>query len=86
MKLMALLPGDKVELPGTSRWAIYVGRVIPHPIYPTLALVIWRLDDGTWSHDALDPQQDVGNVTTRSNDKRQANLRWAFFNQKEVAQ
>jgi hypothetical protein len=54
-----LIPGDVVRLLGSNTLAIYVAQC-EHPIWPNLRLVIWKLDDGSWSHDALDAKQNVG--------------------------
>lgn len=55
--LSELRPGDEVHQDGQS--AVYVAQVT-HPVWPDLKLVIWRMRDGSWSHDALAPHQDVG--------------------------
>jgi len=50
-----------------------------HPIWPNLRLVIWRMGDGSWSHDALDFAQDVGTPEPSTPDERQTNLRRALL-------
>ena len=71
------IPGDFVQ--SGSNWAVYIART-QHPLYPKLQLVIWRLADGSWSHDALDPRQEVGEVIPfDSSEARVARLRDAFF-------
>lgn len=65
--VMSLIPGmqfDVPTLPGTpGGLSTYVAQT-QHPIYTGLRLVIWRMPEGhmvgDWSHDALDPRQDVG--------------------------
>lgn len=57
-RLIELFPGDEVQIAGTS--AVFVASSSPHPLFPALTLVVWRLDDGSWSHDALSVLQDVG--------------------------
>lgn len=69
-----LTAGDLVTNGGMS--AVFIIRG-PHPIWPGLALVIWRLDDGSWSFDALDFHQDVGDVTLPAG--RQERLRAALL-------
>ena len=69
----SLLPGDHVELMGMG--AIYVAQT-DHPLYPGLRLVVWKLDSGEWSHDALSAAQYVGEVDVRAG--RDANLRAAL--------
>ena len=64
MMVRNLTPGDRITLGDTS--AVFVGLVDPHPLYAGLVLVIWwidrdSVDPGRWSHDALSPNQDVGN-------------------------
>jgi hypothetical protein len=54
-----LQPGDLVTHSGMS--AVFITRT-PHPAWPALELVVWRLDDGTPSFDALAAAQDVGQV------------------------
>jgi len=61
---MDLTPGDRVALGG--QLATFVAAVSSHPLWPHLNMVIWKVDGETseaedrWSHDALDPRQDVG--------------------------
>jgi hypothetical protein len=57
MMVMDLQPGQRIHVGGMS--AIFVART-RHPIWPTMQLVVWKMDDGTWSHDALSMTQDVG--------------------------
>jgi hypothetical protein len=54
-----LRSGDVVTLADQS--AVFIASE-PHPEYPGLRLVIWKLDDGTWSLDALSNLQEVGDV------------------------
>lgn len=71
-----LIPGDEVTLPPES--AVYIAQC-EHPIWPRLRLVIWRLRDGSWSHDALLPAQEVGTVTDTTYDERRDRLRHALL-------
>jgi hypothetical protein len=71
-----LIPGDLVTQAGTS--AIFIARST-HPLWPNLQLVVWRLDDGSWSHDALDARQDVGDVEPAGDESRTARLRAALL-------
>lgn len=57
--LFELVPGDVVTLGGEI--GFYVART-RHPIWQHLELVIWRRPDGSWSHDALHREQDIGRV------------------------
>ncbi len=57
--LRDLTPGDVVVSGGDS--ATFVASM-PHPIWPQIALVVWKMADGSWSHDALDWRQDVGEL------------------------
>jgi hypothetical protein len=52
--------GDLVTNGGMS--AVHITH-IEHPAWPVLQLVVWRLQDGTLSLDALSPDQEVGDVT-----------------------
>lgn len=70
-----LLPGDEVELGGQR--AVFIAAV-PHPCWPRLRLVIWRLDDGSWSLDALAARQDVGEAAASSAAGRRARVQAAF--------
>jgi hypothetical protein len=74
-RLLDLIPGDEVTLAGRS--AVFIART-DHPLYSILDLVIWRLDDGSWSHDALDPRQEVGEVTPSDLATRIGRLRSAL--------
>jgi hypothetical protein len=70
-----LVPGQMFDMPFGDR-ATFIARSAPHPIYPSLALVIWWLDDGDgWSFDALSPAQDVGEALPSSPSERQARVR-----------
>jgi hypothetical protein len=69
-----LRPGDLVLNGGME--AVYIEHA-PHPLFPGLRLVIWRLGD-EWSFDAQDPRQDVGEVWLPSDvDARMERLRGA---------
>ena len=53
-----LVPGDLVVKESVGS-ATFIAKG-PHPKYPGLQLVIWKLEDGTWSLDALRWNQEVG--------------------------
>lgn len=67
-----LAPGDVVQ--GHT----FVQRA-PHPLYSSLQLVIWRLADGSWSHDALDQLQYVGEAEPATVEQRKQRLRDALL-------
>ena len=67
-----LTPGDVVVLDGGDS-ATFVART-RHPLYPHLELVVWRLADGSWSHDALHISQYVGKVQPADIFARKAQL------------
>lgn len=71
-RVSELLPGDLVSQGGMQ--AVFITHC-PHPVWPRLRLVIWRLDDGGWSHDALDADQDVGEAAPATSEERQHRLR-----------
>jgi hypothetical protein len=71
-----LLPGDLVTS-GTES-AVFVGSC-RHPLWPLLRLVIWRLGDGGWSHDALGMVQEVGEVSPATEAERTERLRAALI-------
>lgn len=75
-----LVPGDLVAIP-TGDSAVYVAQT-PHPLWPGLHLVIWRMPDGTWSHDALDARQVVGQVQESTLVERIGRLRWALLQER----
>lgn len=77
----SLTPGDRVHLAGMS--AVFVVRT-QHPLWPHLALVVWRLDTGEWSHDALDFRQDVGEPEPATPELRVANLRAALLHRSQL--
>jgi hypothetical protein len=52
-----LQPGDLVFNGADS--AVFVTST-PHPFWPSMQLVLWKMNDGTWSHDALVSYQEVG--------------------------
>lgn len=61
VRVADLVGGDVVALDG--RTATFIGRS-HHPKYSGLELVVWRLDDGATSLDALDVLQVVGDVVS----------------------
>jgi hypothetical protein len=71
----SLQPGDVVQI-GPER-ALFVAET-EHPIWQQLRLVVWRLTDGSWSHDALDARQVVGQVERSSRNTRDQRLRAAL--------
>jgi hypothetical protein len=60
-----------------GRSAVYVAQA-EHPLYAGLRLVVWKLDDGSWSHDALRPDQDVGEAAVTVPYQRVLRLRRAL--------
>jgi len=58
MMVYELTPGDVITV-GESR-ATFIART-QHPLYPSLCLVVWVLDNGQISLDALASVQDIGN-------------------------
>jgi len=60
-RVIDLVGGDVVQMEMSERSAVFIGRS-DHPMYPGLALVVWRLDNGGVSLDALSPLQVVGDV------------------------
>ena len=88
MRVQDLVPGMQIPHRGPyiglgSEVATFVARVDEHPVWPNLALVIWRMPDGwpsgVWSHDALSPAQDVGEPLPSTVEERQRNLRAALL-------
>lgn len=65
---MDLRPGDKVEVVGMES-PVFIGVISPHPMshynasFKHLWLVIWRMDNGEVSFDALSPMQNVGKLS-----------------------
>lgn len=76
VRVVDLRPGDVVRLSGGPS-GIFISSV-RHPVHPTLQLVVWRLEDGTWSHDALDARQVVGDRDDVDDDERGRRLRASF--------
>lgn len=76
-----LEPGDVVHFGAGEAVATFVA-VTGHPIWPSLALVTWRLGSpdgprGGWLHDALDWRQEVGSLLGGFD--RLGALRWALL-------
>jgi hypothetical protein len=65
MRVSELVPGDVIEFSGSR--GLYIAQA-EHPIWPALRLVVWRLEGGGWSHDALHPHQDVGRLIRHGGD------------------
>ncbi len=58
MRIRDLTPGDVVT--GTEEQAVYIGRIDPHPLHPSLSLVIWWLDrTSDYSFDALSAAMEL---------------------------
>lgn len=77
VKVEDLIPGQIVTAFGDVS-ATYVAQA-EHPIWPTHRLVIWRMADGSWYHDALSAGQVVGDAAPSSADERLRNLRTALL-------
>jgi hypothetical protein len=73
-----LIPGDTVVGPLPGMAATFVAET-EHPLFPGTQLVIWRMADGTWSHDALHASQEVGTTEPADAASRQAALRRALL-------
>ena len=73
-----LVPGDVVNGPLGIISATFVAST-DHPLYEGLQLVIWRMSDGSWSHDALRGDQEVGEPVSTDPDTRTAALRRALL-------
>jgi hypothetical protein len=87
MKLQQLQPGDKTRLVGGQE-AILVAIVSPHPLWPQLWMPIWWVLSNRpyWSHDALSPLQDVGEIVEpRDKQTQQDRLRSVLVNDKAAA-
>lgn len=76
VRIFELFPGDIVtrHAPEREVKAAFIGRT-RHPLWPHLDLVIWRLDDGSWSLDALLARQEVGLIKDTPPEKRNEILR-----------
>jgi hypothetical protein len=57
MKIRDLRPGDAIGE------AIFIAAT-PHPIWPSLELVVWKRFDGQIILDALRPDQELGHLIT----------------------
>lgn len=77
-RVIDLVPGCRVTVDQIKATATYIAQT-RHPLWPHLQLVIWKLDDGTWSHDALSPMQDVGRIEPFTAEQLQRNLRAALL-------
>lgn len=72
MRVIDLRPGDVVTEGNSKATIIMIAE--RHPIYPSMCLVIWRLDNGTVSFDALSPLQELGELVPVTADERNSNL------------
>ena len=64
MRVADLKPGQYIELAGKGATFL---MMTAHPINHGMALVVWQLDDGTWSFDCLSWMQDVGGADPDKN-------------------
>lgn len=84
-RIMDLQPGDVFRMPDLGlgdgqKEGIFVGR-LDHPLYGNLQLVLWRMADGTWHHDALSAFQELdhmGEVLEVTPKERRENVVKAF--------
>ncbi len=53
--------GDGLTMEGVEVTGTFIVQT-QHPAYPTLQLVVWRLSDGSWSFDALQADQYIGQI------------------------
>ena len=88
VRVMDLRPGMKVDYAGHT--AICIGTLSPHPLYPQLWMVIWKLLDARLesglSFDALNPLQVVGQKVYPDTDWcREQRLRMVLLNDREAA-
>lgn len=73
-----LVPGDILVGPDGERGTFI--QKAPHPIWPSLMLVIWRMEHGEWHHDALSILQELpGTVEPIQPAERLENLRDALL-------
>lgn len=80
-KVHELTPGDLVKNdapPGLPDHAVFIAETM-HPIWPHLRLVIWKLSNGTWSFDALNRLQDIGQIEPSDAAARIDRLRLALL-------
>jgi hypothetical protein len=73
-----LTPGDLVTH-DSGESATFLART-RHPLWPHLELVVWRLADGSWSHDALHISQYIGQIQPADIFARNQRLRTALLN------
>lgn len=80
MKIRELLPGDRVSGGAGGGFATLISWSTPHPMWPGLALVVWRMRDGRLQLDALDPEYTAPTVhrVEQTEDQRMASLRSAI--------
>jgi hypothetical protein len=71
---MELLAGHLVTSGGMS--AVFVGS-FPHPVWDNLDLVVWVMEDGSVSLDALRRDQDVGEARPDTPAQRAVRVRQA---------
>lgn len=62
----SLIPGDEVKLSG--RTAVFIGLGL-YPGSATLRTVVWKLDTGEFSVDALRHDQEVGEIISTGNNR-----------------
>jgi hypothetical protein len=74
-RVLDLLPGEIVHQ--GEEYATFIAAM-KHPVYQGLRLVIWKLQDGTWSLDALSIYQVVGTVEPSSIVDRWDRIQRAF--------
>jgi hypothetical protein len=72
MRVVDLRPGQYIELLGQGATFVVMTA---HPLDQGMALVIWKLDNGTWSFDSLSPLQDVGGADPAKNSREQCEAR-----------
>lgn len=79
MKIRDLTPGAIIHQPGPSGLRATFVAAIEHPLFDGLAMVIWKMEDGEWMHDALSWAQDIGEPEPQSIEVYKYNLRCALL-------
>jgi hypothetical protein len=82
MRVSELVPGMQfTHVPMFGDKPVTFITQCPHPLYHGLQMVIWKMPDGSWSHDALRSDQvlPAGEVIPSNHGERYTNLRMAIL-------
>lgn len=81
IKVRELIPGMEIVGPGSVLITFIIQQV--HPIWPNFQMVVWKLHDNSYSFDALDAEQEVGECIPFTQQELNDNLKRALLHESQ---